>query len=390
LNTSTIALRAENVRFSRVLGRYEGTAPGPTLIVTGGLHGNEPAGAVAARHVLDLLSARAPALRGRVVALAGNLAALAQDRRYLDRDLNRLWTSEAVSALRVQDPALDCVEEREQRALLEILEREREASSGPLTLLDLHTTSGGGPPFSLMSDTLPNRRLAMFLLVPVMLGLEESIDGTLLEYATRRGDVAVVVEGGGHAEPVAVKNHEAVIWHTLVAIGCLRRDDVPDIEAHAEQLRRAAVGMPRFHEVRYHHPVHAGDAFRMEPGFTGLQPVERGRLLARDNAGEIRASESGRLLMPLYQAQGTDGFFLVRPVSGFWLSLSVLLRTLRLDALLPFLPGVTRDDESAGSLRVDRRVARWFVVEVFHLLGYHRRLQREDVIVFTHRVAERG
>lgn len=378
---------AEGVRFERVLGRYDGDRPGPTLVVTGGLHGNEPAGAVAARNVLATLSARAPSLCGRVVALAGNLAALAENRRYLDQDLNRVWTSRSVAELLSQAPSQDDVEDREQRALLDILECERAASADGLFLLDLHTTSGGGPPFSLMSDTLENRRVAMFLRVPVMLGLEESIDGTLLEYATRRGDVAVVVEGGQHCEPESVLNHEAVIWHTLVAIGCLAAQDVPDLNAQAEQLRRASADIPRFHEVRYRHAVHEGDQFHMEPGFKGLQAVERGRLLAHDRTGEIRAHEDGRLLMPLYQSQGSDGYFLVRPVSGFWLGLSAVLRRLHVDALLPYLPGVSQDDETVDSLRVDRRVARWFVVEVFHLLGYRRRLQREGVYVFARRVA---
>ena len=38
-------------------------------------------------------------------------------------------------------------------------------------------------PFVLMSDTLANRKLAFALPIPVILGLEESIDGTLLEHS---------------------------------------------------------------------------------------------------------------------------------------------------------------------------------------------------------------
>lgn len=47
----------------------------------------------------------------------------------------------------------------------------------------------------------------------------------------------------------------------------------------------------------------------MEPGFTNFQPVVRAQLLARDRHGDIRAVENGYVLMPLYQSQGTDGFF---------------------------------------------------------------------------------
>jgi succinylglutamate desuccinylase len=43
--------------------------------------------------------------------------------------------------------------------------------------------------------------------------------------------------------------------------------------------------------------------------------VAAGTLLARDDGGEIRAPFDGLLLMPLYQAQGSDGFFLGREVA---------------------------------------------------------------------------
>ena len=59
--------------------------------------------------------------------------------------------------------------------------------------------------------------------------------------------------------------------------------------------------------------IEPGERFRMEPGFANLQHVHRGQLLARTGrAGEvpIRAPFDGLLLMPLYQEQGSEGFFL--------------------------------------------------------------------------------
>jgi succinylglutamate desuccinylase len=53
----------------------------------------------------------------------------------------------------------------------------------------------------------------------------------------------------------------------------------------------------------------------MEPGFRNFQSVSAGKLLARDHHGEVRAPLSGILLLPLYQAQGEDGFFLIREVT---------------------------------------------------------------------------
>src|SRR5262245_58098613 len=86
-------------RFDRELGSYGGSAPGPLVIATGAIHGNEPAGVRALVSVLGALRAAAPPFRGRVVGFAGNLEALRQGVRYLDRDLNRAWRPERLAEL---------------------------------------------------------------------------------------------------------------------------------------------------------------------------------------------------------------------------------------------------------------------------------------------------
>ena len=116
--------------------------------------------------------------------------------------------------------------------------------------------------------------------------------------------------------------------------------------------------------------IREGDDFVMEPGFTNFQPVERGQTLARDRRGPILARESGQILMPLYQKQGTDGFFLVRQVRPFWLRVAEWLRRLRFERFLPVLPGVRLHADRPLTLVVDPRIARWFVVELFPLAGF--------------------
>ncbi len=110
----------------------------------------------------------------------------------------------------------------------------------------------------------------------------------------------------------------------------------------------------------------------MTPGFSGFQKVEEGEPLARDQHGPVLARESALLIMPLYQEQGEDGFFLVRPVRDLWLKLSAAMRRLRLERHLHRLPGVRRHPERENAFIVDRRVARWLTLELFHLLGFRR------------------
>ena len=100
--------------------------------------------------------------------------------------------------------------------------------------------------------------------------------------------------------------------------------------------------------------------------------MHKGQALAVDREGPVTAPQSGLLLMPLYQRQGDDGFFIVRKVAPAWLKLSTVLRRLRLERGLHLLPGVRRHPELAGSFLVDRRVARFLALDLFHLLGFRR------------------
>ncbi|NIP82429.1 MAG: aspartoacylase, partial [Gemmatimonadetes bacterium] len=81
--------------------------------------------------------------------------------------------------------------------------------------------------------------------------------------------------------------------------------------------------------------------FIMDPGYTSFQQVEAGQRLGHWGDGRpVVAPEGGRLLMPLYQEQGDDGFFLTRDVRRFWLAVSTLLRRIGVDRIAPLLPGV--------------------------------------------------
>ena len=109
-----------------------------------------------------------------------------------------------------------------------------------------------------------------------------------------------------------MRHHVAAIWLSLIACGALRPEDVPDRAAHHDVLRDVGRGLPGVVEMRYRHHVEPEDAFRMREGFTNFDSVDRGEVLAFDSGGEIRSEEAGFVLLPLYQGQGQDGFFIGR------------------------------------------------------------------------------
>lgn len=373
-------------RFPRLLGSYGGDAAGPLVIGIGGMHGNEPAGVLALQQALQALRSANVPFRGTLVGFAGNRAALARGCRYLDEDFNRVWSRERILRLRHRRPSADeTSEESEQRELLASLDAQLAQRRGPVICLDLHTTSAAGTPFAVIGDTLLNRRFAFRLRAPVVLGLEERLESTILNYLGEEGHVAVGFEGGQHGSPSAVAIHLATIRTVLATAGCIRAEDLPLPVDGRETSDAETDVVPPVVEVRYHHVIREGDDFVMEPGFTNFQPVERGQILARDRRGPIRAGEAGQVLMPLYQGQGTDGFFLVRRIRPFWLRVARWLRRLRIERVLPALPGVRRSPDNPGTLVVDPRIARWFVPELFHLLGFRKRQSRAGKLIVSRR-----
>lgn len=370
-------------RSPRHLGSYDSGQPGPLVVLFGAIHGNEPAGVIAIQRVLAALRSRGLPLRGKVMGLVGNRSGNARGARYLARDLNRRWLVPEMVALLGRDPASDSPEDREQRELLHLFAPLCAAAREPIVFLDLHSTSGAGAPFSCMADVLRNRPIAFALPVPVVLGLEEVIDGSMLGFLADLGHVGVAVEGGQHDDPRTVENHEAAIWLCLVTAGCLRAEQVGDLQRHHERLAAATRGLPPVLEIRHRHVVHDDDDFEMRPGYANFHPVARGEVVAGDRRGEVKTPEAGVMMLPRYQSKGEDGYFLARAVSPTWLAISAGLRRIRADRLVTLLPGVERDPGAADHMLVEADRPR--AVDVFHLLGYRHQRARGERFVFSRR-----
>ncbi len=362
---------------NRVVGRYDCSLGGPLFLTVGGLHGNEPAGIEAAKRVLRRLEEESIPLQGRFVALRGNRPALALGTRFIERDLNRVWGPRDLLGLEEREAELDGPDEAELRGLVQVfaallVEPCGTASFEEVVLLDLHSTSGPSTPFLCMADTLQNRPVSFALQVPVILGLEEALAGTLLDYMSEAGHIAIAFEGGEHTDPDTVDCHEAAIWCGLLAAGCLKSGALPDMGLMQTRLRKAAKGAPAIVEVLHRHGTNPGDGFVMDAGWSNFQVVGSNEVLATDGKGEIRATLSGRLLLPRYQAKGDDGFFLSRDVRPIWLTVSAWLRRNELDRFLHLLPGVQRVEGDSRRLRINRRRALFGVRQIFHLFGFRR------------------
>lgn len=303
----------------KLLCLRKGTESGPLLIVIGQMHGNEPAGTAAIQIVNRMLddaaeSGQAVGLRGVFAGICGNLAAARAGLRYHHHDLNRLWHPENVA--RVLATPLERLhdDERELSENLRLVRDLREAHpEAPTVLLDLHTTTAKGGVFAFPSDDAWATELAGHLLAPVIHGMLNYLSGTALHYFTTERfpprTAALAFEAGQHSDPHSIGNAGVAILQTMRALGMIGPDDLR--LGHELVMPHYSEGVPRHLRLIYRHPVLPDDRFVMRPGYRNFQPVQRGELLANDAKGAVLCPADGYLLMPLYQKQGNDGFFLL-------------------------------------------------------------------------------
>jgi succinylglutamate desuccinylase len=368
----------------RQIGVKDDGRPGPLVIITAGLHGNEPAGIRAIREILSAL--KDTPTGGRIVALAGNLSAIQKGVRHQGQDLNRLWTAEHLQPLGGRSPQDDTPDECELRALHSSIEAERDAARAKaqrVVLIDLHSTSADGGAFSVVPDSIPSRRLARDIGLPVILGLEERIAGPLLTWLVSQGDTATVIEGGQHDLPMTQDVLRDGLWVALHHVGVLPEHD--ERVARARVLMRAACDdVPGVLDLVYAHAIDADSRFVMDPGWTNFMPVKLSERLALEGETEVPAPIAGYMLMPLYQGLGTEGFFLCRQVGGVWLFLSRFLRRSWVEHSLRLLPGVKALDGRAGRVIAKRGASR-LTTSLLHLFGYRKHAPSGETTVWTRR-----
>jgi succinylglutamate desuccinylase len=311
-----------NKIMNRLIGRYSGEKHGALVIVLGATHGNERMGVRAINQLLTMLEDepdKNPAFefRGRLVGLVGNIQAFERKVRYVKKDLNRLFSKDYIASIQSNANNEILFEDLELLELLQAIEHElADYPTNRLVVFDLHTTSASGGIFTIVSEDAESNRIATELYAPVVKGLVKGLGGTTLHYFNTEtmgiNTVSVSFEAGQHDDPLSIRRMIAWLVDGLRAIDCVSPDDVES--RHDDLLRHESLHLPKVVELFYAHKIEPHDRFKMRPGYLNFQPIQKGEVLADDINGEITAIDSGLILMPLYQAQGRDGFFLVKPV----------------------------------------------------------------------------
>ena len=371
--TPTGFSKLEPALIRRLLGTIEGAGKDRHAVYFAGIHGNEPAGIVALDRVMNTIRNQKIPFFGKFWAVEGNLPALRQNIRFVDKDLNRIWFTEINDEKKLSD---DLEEVRQKNEIIDEIKNIMSEVETEVFFFDLHTTSSQSIPFLSISDTLRNREIVENIPVPLILGLEEQMEGTLFNFFSELGISMLLFEAGQHSLVSSVDCHEAFIWLTLVELGFIKSKDFPVVEFY-ELLAKEDVYDKHIFELNYKYTLEKDLDFTMIPGFVNFQKVKKGQVLAHESGLPVKARNTGRVFMPLYQKQGLEGFFIISEVSKFWLKVSEVIRKMKLDKFMNLLPGVKRFGKGQEAFIIHPYVAKVTITSIFHLLGF-RKVTRHD------------
>lgn len=283
--------------------------PGPDAMINALMHGNELCGAIA----LDrLLRAGVRPTRGRLTLCFVNPDAYRRfdpatptRSRFVDEDMNRLWSAERLDA-----PAVTA-EARRARALRPFFDRVDR-------LLDIHSMGTRSAPMLLVHGLEKERRLARAMRVPatVACGGGHVHGRRLIEYEPfndpDNDKVALLVECGHHW------SRETAVVALDSALFFLRALDMVDPGFFREHVSDPAPPPQTVLEVTHGYAIRTDD-FYFTSGFAGLERFARaGEVFAVDGGEELRTPYDGCVLvMPNHRAvKGQRAFRLARVAEG--------------------------------------------------------------------------
>ena len=293
----------------RIIGKYDAGKKGPLLFVTAGIHGNEPSGVKALINVFDELNKTQPEINGTIIGISGNQKALNKNKRYIDEDLNRTWTEE-----NIEKNQPDSHEEREMFEIIEVLKQHSQGDHTKRYFLDCHTTSSASLPYVSVQEVNDNDEWAHKFPTYIIRGFSDIITGDIDHYLSRTGMTGFVFEAGQHTDKTSQENHEGVIWLALKEACNLDLTKISTYPECVDRFVKKNAPDQKTFEILYRHGLEDSDIFEMEPGYKNFQKIEKGELLATQNGNEVRSEWDEYIFMPLYQAQGNDGFFVVKEV----------------------------------------------------------------------------
>ncbi len=297
-------------KFQRIIGTYTKNKKGPTLLVSAAVHGNEPSGVEALENVFKILHAKQPDINGTLIGIIGNQRALQNNVRFIDEDLNRTWTEH-----NIKNKITNSNEKKEMFNIITILESLKKEKNNDFYFIDCHTTSSESLPYISVQDVGKNDSWAQQFPIHMIRGFSDIVKGTIDGYFSKQNMTGFTLEAGQHYSKDSKHYHEGIIWLALENMCNLNFNNLFKTPPAALKIKQDTPPQKKL-EIIYRFALKHNDTFKMKAGFENFQKIEKGENLAVFNGKEINSVWDAYIFMPLYQAKGNDGFFIVKEANN--------------------------------------------------------------------------
>jgi succinylglutamate desuccinylase len=149
--------------------------------------------------------------------------------------------------------------------------------------------------------------------LPYITGLSGLLDGTLLSWFCKLGHCGLAFEAGQHQSSTSILKHHAFINLSMMYSGFIINLDLDELKNFEEQLSEELQPVHKHFVLVERYVIDPSEDFEMVPGYSNFQKIFKGEILATNRHGRIKANMDANIFMPLYQNQGEDGFFIIKP-----------------------------------------------------------------------------
>lgn len=243
----------------------ESTLPGPTLLVLGGVHGDEQCGVDLVRSILT--GAYSPVIRrGKLIAALGNLAAIDAGKRCILHNLNRGFLPDKIPC--------NCAE----CARIDVLKKLMNDAD---VLLDIHASFTPESETFLICERNAISLIEALPMEKVCFGFDTVQPGGTDYYMNSIGKVGICVECGYLGDPRSAEYARTSFETLLATMGMID-------ESLSKKCDK------KFFQARYQYFTRTD--FRLAKPLSDFEEVREGQMIGLDGEREVRVDRNGAVL----------------------------------------------------------------------------------------------
>ena len=262
----------------------EGPTKGPHTVISGGIHGNERTGVEVIQYLQSHL--RPCDVQGTITLLFGNPKAYGKNVRYIDTDLNRLWSPDWIKYLKAKKTSELNIEKSRMLELLPHLQKVDH-------LLDLHETIQPSQPFIYCEGTIKHLQMAQGFQTPYIFFPSQSEDMTITasfdNFGDHQGGIGLTYEMGWLEDKKSIAPLISKIQHYLTLTGNLSNNS---------PLLAGTQGGNTEYLMIYEEVIAPSDDFQFIQPYHNFDPLPKGKIWAICGDQSFKTNRDSWIIFP--------------------------------------------------------------------------------------------